>query len=219
MKPTPVDHYGLHWDKSVAWLHQERGTTNFLGMTQKSPFQVVDTGLCNHVIPVSSPLPDRLQWAEFARILDDPLTTAMLPIPNGGAYFIADPKDELSLFLTSLARLSSPIRSIVKPIWTMTSNQIQKALRESNIQPLVLSQATAKDQKLLSELAKLAHYTPRTVIVTGGADLVIPAPMQRIVTQLRSTNIHDLMTMPLETIGATILRRHARRENISEWKK
>lgn len=214
MSLTPVDHYGLHWDKSVAWLHQGRGAANFLGVNQKSPYQVVDAGMCNHLIPAAAPIPDKLQWAEFTKILHDPLVEAMLPLPNGGAFYIADPYDDLSLYLTSLARLSSPIKPIVKPLWTMTSNQVQKALRETNVQPLILSQTTAKDQKLLNEVAKLTNYTPRTVIVTGAADLVVPAPMQRIGTEIRSMNIHDLMTLPLENIGATVLRRYARKEDL-----
>lgn len=214
MSLQPVDHYGLHWDKSIAWLHQGRGAANFLGVNQRSPFQVTDAGMCNHLIPAAAPIPDKLQWAEFVKVLNDPLVRAMLPIPNGAGYFVADPYDDLSLYLTSLARLSSPIKPIVKPLWTMTSNQIQKALRETNVQPLVLSQATAKDQKLLSEIAKLINYTPRTVIVTGAPDLVVPAPMQRISTDIRSMNIHDLMTLPLENLGATILRRYARKEEL-----
>lgn len=214
MSLQPVDHYGLHWDKSIAWLHQGRGAANFLGVNQKSPFSVTDAGMCNHLIPAAAPIPDRLQWAEFTRILSDPLVQAMLPIPNGRGYFIADPSDELSLYLTSLARLSSPIKPIVKPLWTITSNQMQKALRETNVQPLVLSQATAKDQKILSEIAKLVNYTPRTVIVTGAAELVVPAPMQRISTGVQDMDIHDLMTLPLENLGATILRRYARKEDI-----
>lgn len=214
MSLTPVEHYGLHWDKSIAWLHQGRGATNFLGVNQKSPFQVVDAGMCNHLIPAAAPIPDKLQWVEFSKIIRDPLVEAMLPLPNGNGYFVADPYDDLSLYLTTLARLSSPIRPIVKPLWTMTSNQVQKALHETNVQPLVLSQATAKDQKLLTEIAKLTNYTPRTVIVTGSADLVVPAPLQRIITHIRLMNIHDLMTLPLENIGATVLRRYARKEEI-----
>lgn len=211
---TPVDHYGLHWDKSVAWLHQGRGATNFLGVAQKSPFQVVDAGACNHLIPAAAPIPDKLQWAEFTKVMHDPLVQAMLPIPNSKGFFIVDPYDDLSLYLTSLARLSSPIRPVVKPIWTAKSRQIQMALKETNVQPLVLSQATASNQKLLNEIAKLTNYTPRTVIVTGSADLVVPAPMQRITTDIRQMNIHDLMLMPLENIGATVLRRFARKENL-----
>jgi len=214
MSLQPVDHYGLHWDKSIAWLHQGRGAANFLGVNQKSPFTVADSGMCNHLIPAAAPIPDRLQWVEFARILNDSLVQAMLPIPNGGGFYLSDAYDDLSLYLTSLARLSSPIKAIVRPLWTMTSNQIQKALRETNVQPLVLSQATAKDQKILSEIAKLINYTPRTVIVTGAADLVVPSPMQRINTDIRSMNIHDLMTLPLENLGATILRRYARKEQL-----
>ena len=214
MSLTPVDHYGLHWDKSAAWLHQGRGASNFLGLNQRTPFEVVDAGMCNHLIPVAAPVPDKLQWAEFLKVVHDPLVRAMLPLPNGGAFYVADPYDDLSLYLTSLSRLSSPIRPIVKPLWTSTSSQIQRALRETNIQPLILSQATAKDQKLLNEVAKLTNYTPRTVIVTGSASLVVQSPMQRLTTEIRAMNIHDLMTLPLENIGATVLRRYARKEEI-----
>ncbi len=215
MSFIPVDHYGLHWDKSIAWLHQGRGAANFLGVSQRSPFQVADGGMCNHLIPTAAPVPDRLQWAEFSKILNDLLVKAMLPIPNGAGFFIVDPYDDLSLYLTSLARLSSPIKPIVKPLWTVTSNQVQKALRETNVQPLVLSQASAKDQKLLGEISKLINYTPRTVVVTGSADLVVTPPMQRIDTNVRSIDIHDLMTLPLENLGATVLRRFARKEDLN----
>lgn len=214
MSLTPVDHYGLHWAGSIAWLHQGRGATNFLGLNQKSPFQVTEAGMCNHLIPGAAPIPDKLQWVEFSKILADPLVSAMLPIPNSGAFFIEDPQDSLSLYLTSLARLSSPIKPIVRPLWMMRSAEIQKQLLTTNVQPLVFSQATAKDQKMLSEIAKLVHYTPRTVIVTGSADLVVPAPMQRIKTEIRSCDIHDLITLPLENLGATILRRYARKEQL-----
>jgi hypothetical protein len=214
MSQTPVDHYGLHWAGTVAWLHQGRGATNFLGLPQKSPFNVTEAGMCNHLIPGAAPTPDPLQWVEFSKILNDPLVQAMLPIPNGGAFFIEDPQDELSLYLTNLARLSSPIKPIVRPLWMMRSAEIQKQLTTTNVQPLVFSQATAKDQKLLTEIAKLVNYTPRTVIVTGTADLVVPAPMQRIKTEIRSFNIHDLMTLPLENLGTLVLRRYARKEQL-----
>lgn len=215
MTQVPVDHYGLHWDRSTAWLHQGRGAANFLGLNQRSPFKVADGGMCNHLIPTAAPIPDKLQWAEFSKILNDPLVQMMLPIPNGGGYFIEDPYDDLSLYLTSLARLSSPIQGIVKPMWTTKINQLQKLLMNTNVQPLVLSQATAKDQKMLSDVARLVNYSPRTVIVTGSADLVVPGPMQRIKTDIRSVNIHDLMTLPLENLGATILRRFARKEDMN----
>ena len=214
MNPTQVDHFGLHWNKSVAWLLQGRGATNFLGVNQKTPFQVVDAGACNHSIPTSIISPDATQWEAFTALVADPLVSAMLPLPNRQGFYMVDPHDDLSIYLSSLSRMSSPIRPVVKPIWTMTSNQIQKALRESNVQPLVLSQATAKDQRAINEIAKLIRYTPRTVILTGTADLVVPTPMQRITTNIQATDIHDLMTLPLEALGAAVLRRHARREEL-----
>ena len=212
---TPVDHYGLHWDRSTAWLHQGRGATNFLGLATKSPFQISVKEMCNHLIPSAAPVPDKLQWTAFAATLSDPLVNAMLPIPNGGGFFVSDRHDDLSLYLTSLSRLSSPITSIVKPIWRMKIRQIADELATTNVQPLVLTQATQKDQRLLTDIAKLVNYTPRTVIVTGANDLVVPPPMQRISTDIRDTDIHDLMTLPLENIGATILRRFARKEDIT----
>lgn len=53
-----TDHYGIHWDGSVAWLVQGRKGSNFVGLKGQCPFQV-QGGMCNHMVPTAAPIPDR----------------------------------------------------------------------------------------------------------------------------------------------------------------
>jgi hypothetical protein len=61
-------------------------------------------------------------------------------------------------------------------------------------------------------IAKSADYFPRTVVLTGGGDVVVPKNLHRIETKITKTPLADLLTLPLETIGAAILRKYARKE-------
>lgn len=215
MQPQAVSHYGLHWNGSVAWLLQQQSSVNFLQLGQVvSPF-VVERGLvCNHSIPVTSPQPDPQLWDRFRRWMSDPLVQAMLPIPNGGSYFLEDQGDSMSLIIRNLSRLSTPIQSVMQPLWTLSSRQIRRILEETNIQPAVFTQVSVLQQAQVTEISKLTNYSPRTVLLTGHGRIVVPAPVQRIQTELRPNDIEQLIELPLESIGAMIIRRHARKEEI-----
>lgn len=209
-----VDCYGLHWDGQVAWLCQGRGGTNFVGLKGQSPFRV-EGGMCNHLVPSAAPIPDRIHWDLFSKILSDPLTQVMLPVPvppGQNLFFVEDAHDDLGLLLTNLSRLSSPIRPVVKPIWTFKARDLEKELTSSNIQPLVLIQADQKSQTLIDAIHRLAPYKPRKVVITGRAEIVARQPFQRVTSTLRDFNINDLVSLPLESLGAMILRRIARKE-------
>lgn len=58
----------------------------------------------------------------------------------------------------------------------------------------------------------MAPYVPRPVIITGSPDVVVREPLRRIDTQLFEFPDQDLANLPLELIGALILRRYARKE-------
>lgn len=211
-----VEHYGLFWDGPVAWLLQGRGGSNFVGLREKTPFRVAG-GMCNHLIPPAAPIPDRIHWEKFLEIVNDPLVRAMLPIPRpegSRAFFVEDPYNDLAFHLASLSRLSSPIKGVVRPLWTVKVKDLEKELSSTNVQPLVLTQAEPKGQPVVDAIGDFSMMLPRTTILTGRGDMVVQKPMQRITTQIRNFDIEDLLTLPMENIGAAVLRRHARNEPI-----
>ena len=211
-----VNSYGIHWDGNVAWLIQGRGSTNFVGVKGKPPF-TARNGMCNHFIQASTaPTPDRSHWERFQPLLQDPLVQAMLPIPhaNPNNYFIDDRDDSLGIYLINLARLSSPIESVVRPAWTVRPRFLEKESDRTNVQPLVITQLSTKDQDLVSIAATMALYTPRTIIMTGAPEMVVRPPMQRITTSIQETDISALTQLPLEALGAFIVRRYARKEQL-----
>lgn len=211
-----LDHYGIHWDGPVAWLVQGRKGSNFVGLKAQCPFEV-KAGMCNHMVPTAAPIPDRVHWETWMKIFPDPLVQAMLPIPKPmgqSAYYVEDPYDDLGLYLATLSRLSSPIQRIIKPAWTMKAKQLEKELSSSNMQPLVLVQVDVKCQPVVDMIGKLINYAPRPVIMVGASDVVVRPPIQRINTEIRKHDLQDLMTLPLENLGATMIRRYARNEEL-----
>lgn len=213
----PVDSYGLHWDGPICWLVQGRASVNMVGSGAKCPF-VPEAGECNHHIAQNSPVPDRLIWDRFSDLLPDPLVQAMLPTPAPSgkrSFFIADQGDSLALYLACLSRLSSPIRATVKPLWMIEKADIQRQLTRSNIQPWVITQATTTKQDRVSQILQSVEYFPRTVILTGSEDLLLPRHTQRIETMIKDTTLQELLLLPLESLGAAVVRKYARREAIN----
>jgi len=212
-----VGNYGLHWDGNIAWLIQGRGGNNFVGVKAQVPFRATG-GMCNHLVPSAAPIPDRIHWEMWQKVADDPLVKAMLPLPappGRNVFYVNDPYDDLGYYLNTLSRLSSPIKPVVKPAWMFKVRDLERELHTTNIQPLVLVQADQKCQPLVDTIGKLALYTPRTVVITGKPEVVARTPIQRITSDIRSTDISDLMTLPMENLGALLIRRHARREDIN----
>ena len=174
--------------------------------------------MCNHLVPTAAPIPDKIHWAYFEKLLEDPLVQVMLPIPRAAGdrcFYISDNHDDLGLYLTCLSRLSSPITAVVKPTWMTRVTEIERKMTGSNIQAWVMTQTTTKDQGIVNTVAKGSSYLPRTVVFTGKDEIVVPAPMKRIATKIRDFNLEDLMTLPLESLGALIIRRFARKESLS----
>lgn len=211
-----VDHYGLHWDGAVAWLIQGRGTSNFAGLKARSPFQL-SAGMCNHLIPAAAPIPDRIHWEKFLGIIKDPLVDITLPIPRErgrNTFFVEDAFNDLSFYLSTLSRMSSPIKPIVRPMWGTKVKDLEKEMMTTNVQPLILAQAETKHQELVDTIVDMSMYSPRTTIVVGSPDIVVQAPMQRVKTCIRKHDLQEIIALPLENIGAAVLRRFARKEQI-----
>lgn len=212
-----VEHYGIHWGGPTAWLVQGRSSSNFIGLASKCPFEV-SGGECNHLVATTAPVPDRSHWLRFMELMQDPLVQAMLPLPRPAgekSFFVSDKGDTLSLYLACLSRLSSPIKPTVKPLWLLEKKDVDKNLNRSNIQPWVITQAQSKEQARVTQILQAAEYYPRTVIFTGSEDLVIPKKTARITTGITDIPIRELVTLPLESIGAAVLRKYARKEPLS----
>jgi hypothetical protein len=211
-----VENFGLHWEGSIAWLLQGRKASNFAGLRAQSPFQN-PKGMCNHLIPPAAQIPDRVHWEKFLEIFSDPLVQALLPIPHpkgGHLFFAEDPGQNLAFYLSTLSRMSSPIKTVLRPAWNFKAKELEKEVFSSNVQPLVIAQLVPKHQELLDLIGEMGQFGVRTIVACGSPDLVVQAPMKRIKTKITSVNLEELMTLPLENIGAMILRRYARREEL-----
>lgn len=215
-----VGTYGLHWTPDgIAYLHQGRSAMNFLSLKAPSPFAVIlpRRMMCNHLFPTGAAVPDPMHWSQFQALARDPLVQAMLPIPKpdheAGVYVMEDTNDELNLTLLTLSRMSSPLAPIVRPIWHYTPTDLNIELDRTNVQPLVLTQANPKHQKLLDGIISQARYSARRVVITGTADLVVSKPAVRLRTGLLAGEEGHIVSLPLEALGMTVLKRHARRED------
>lgn len=226
MSTTPnikaVGHYGIHWTSTgVAFLEQgdPKGGANALGLREKSPFRVRIQSkfkYCNHNIPLAVPNQHPKHIEMFDRLVEDALVDTMLPIPkdegSSGVYFIEDPTNSLLPYIALLAQMSSPIDSIIKPIWSYPLKTIMELMEVTNVQPLVLTDAGARDTDLLDKIGKFGLSAPRTVLITGSADVVCPRSVERITTTLSKFAIEDLIGLPWAALGAAVTRKDMRGE-------
>jgi hypothetical protein len=215
-----VPYYGVHnTPDGIAYLQQGRGGTNAVGLRAKSPFYVRLPGKprpCNHQISLSSPIPDPSHWDRFLRIINDPLVKIMLPvptpIPTPPVYL---PVTSLNEYIVALSRLTSPIYSVVYPIWVVPLEEINSQLATSNIQPLVLIDVKSKDTMLLPKLHMVSITQPRRLLLVGESNVIRPPGIETISTSIdKLVKLDDLSVLPLEQLGAMVLRRHMRRVKI-----
>jgi hypothetical protein len=218
----PVDHYGIHWtNDGIAFIEQggPRGGTNILGLAIKSPFRVRLPGKvrpCNHLIPVQAPQLNPLHIEAFRRVENDALVRVMRPIPKevgspAFTYFVA-PDQKLSLYTLLLSRMSSPISPIRLPIWSTNMATIVEELRQTNVQPLVISDVQPRDTEALKKLGSIASQLPRRLVVVGQQHVAIPSEAERLTTGITDLELADLIALPWEGYGATIVRRYMRHE-------
>lgn len=215
-----VSHYGIHWDESVAYLVQGRGSTNAIGSKKKSPFEVrlqSKRRNCNHQINLASPIPSDLHWDFMMQLMSDQLARAMAPIPklDGGVYYIEE-TPALLPNLTSLSLMTSPIHPVVMPMWSIDNPQVVVSeLSTTNLQPLIFTGAIPAHTRLLSDICRAAPIHPRKLIITGSRDVIVPPSCKRIVTDLSNPEIinpDDVASIQWDSVGSTIVRKFMRGE-------
>lgn len=209
-----AEYFGIHWIESIAWLVQDRDSVNFVGLRQKCPLKKPG-GDCPHQVPTDDIDPTKEQWDTFMEIADDPLVQAMLPIPHPAddkTFFIEDAGNNLSNTLITLSRLTSPTVTAVRPMWMLRKSIIRKELVSTNIQPLVVTGTIPRNRAMFEMLVEYSLFTPRTLVVTGAPEIVIPPQMKRISTAIDRDQATRLAELPLERIGAAIIKQHARME-------
>lgn len=216
---TPVSHYGLHYNDGVAFLHQGRNATNFIGLRSTSPFEVVTqkNKACPHIINTASPVPDRTHWDLFLRLFQDPLVQAMLPVPKERSSlvpFFNDPNNELAMDLVILSRLSSPIYPVVHPVGKHTVKQLIEELALTNIAPLVITGITQEEHNFMMSVVTEARTLPRKLIFTGEGNVPIVRPLERLSTDIWDFDDLTLAALPMESLGAALIRRFARGEKL-----
>jgi hypothetical protein len=167
------------------------------------------------MIPLSTPVPDQTHWEFFNHLVDDDLAQAMLPLPkrDSGIFFVEE-SDPVHTIVVMLSKMSSPIYPIVVPIWTVTPQAIANELLTTNVQPYVLYGVSAKHTKLIADLAKICLTAPRTLVLMGASDVVLPSNVRRIKTRLTSTqySLSNMMVLPWESLGAHVVRKYMRNE-------
>jgi len=141
----------------------------------------------------------------------------MLPIPRppgAKTFFLQDGPQIPSELLLGLARLSSPVSLPVKPMWMLRKAIIRRELEATNLQPFVVTGITSSHRAMMEMLVEYAQYTARTIVMVGTPEVVVPPSVERIETGLDESMLADLEQLPMEVIGASIIRRHARMESI-----
>jgi hypothetical protein len=216
---TVVSHFGVHWaNGNIAYIEQEKSGTNALGLPEKSPFVVQlpqRAGRCNHLIALAAPKPDQLHMQFLAKLInEDSLVRAMLPIPKTGTggFYVVDPANKLRLHLVLLSKLSSPITTVVRPFPSFNEAQIIEELQLTNVQPLVLTGVVAAHAPVLARIAERLPKLPRSLVLSGQADVPLPAGIQKLASEIDRYDLADLAGLPWETLGAVIVRRYMRRE-------
>lgn len=215
-----VKHFGIHWTKTgIAFLQQGRGGTNAIGLKERSPFFVKlprKSMPCNHMIAPAVPVPDVKHWNFFIKFFECPLFGAFLPVPkeDAGAYYVDDPGNQLGLYLVLLSTLSSPIYKPITPIGTLNVGAVIDELQVTNIQPFVLTLAGREHADLLEQIGTAIPRQPRRLIVTGASDVVLPPTFKRIVPTVTKWDTTDLALLPLEQLGAVVVRKHMRGEQL-----
>jgi hypothetical protein len=162
--------YGIHADQDgLYWIAQGGRPTNAVGQAKSIEITVVtDSGIkhCNHKIAPSSPVVAEDVWRAFLSIIDHPLVRAFFPVPCGSAppVFVPDQSRETLILLKTLSRLTSPIWSIVEPWKPGTARQALAKVRQSNVQPLVLTDVDGT----IGELLCLRHPEDRFILTGTG---------------------------------------------------
>lgn len=218
-----VTHYGLHLETDgVQYLVQDgRTADNFVGIPDRPPYEVRSryTGPCPHIIPARPEKPSAQDWEMFMAIYHDPLVQAMLPIPKqkmSKVPFFYDETGDINRWALNLCRMSSPKGPITMHAENFRTFLAQIYLCATNVCPLVISNVTTKYQVLTDEAVRTSQFLPRRLVIIGAdSHYVVQDPMHRVKTNLGNLiSEEDFINLPLEVLGANVLRKFARGEEI-----
>jgi len=197
-----VSHYGVHrTPEGIAYLHQAEGGENAVGVPDPSPFTVVQRRPCNHQIRLT----EAIGLTEFD-FLDDPLVQALAPLPRTSTkVFYIEASPLVSVLIQHLAEMSAPVKAIIQPFW-MRGKVDPRELQTTNVQPLIITQLSAKQTPEVQELVASSYSIPRTILLAGVQDVVVPQPGDRITTKLGQQHL----SIPWRRVGAALLKSHMR---------
>ena len=215
---TEVSRYGVHWAPGrIAFLEQQRGGTNAVGLRQPSPFFVKTPRrwLCNHLIATNAVNPAREHLTAFRTLIErNALVRFMLPIPKSDAQ--AGVIHELDIFYsTLLLKMTSPVKL---PVWWASManpKTVRDELEMTDIQPVVMAGVKVKQETMARELMQVSTTLPRRLLVITEGDVPLASNLEA--THLLSQDRTDLLALPWETLGAIVLRAHMRGEWDGTW--
>lgn len=218
-----VSHYGLHPQiDGVNYLVQDgRTADNFVGLPERPPYEVRSRfkGPCPHIIPVSPARPDPQDWEALMHIVHDPLVQALLPIPKvkySKIPYFYDEDGTITRWALNLCRLASPKGPLAMGADKLRIYIANTYLCNTNLAPLILTDVGIKVQSTVDELARMTPFLPRKLVVFGReSHFVVRDPMLRQTTKLGELISEDeFMMLPMELLGAHVLRKYARGEEI-----
>ena len=195
-------HYGLHrMEGDIALLVQQNRQDNVLGIPLDVDVKIAIRRPCTHQIDIN----DTLAGAED---FDDPLFHAMLPFPkiSGEPTLVLDQTPTNEILVNQLLELTSPNSfGTIFPFWIKRPEWYGLVLRETNIQPLVITQLGGDRVLPATNLANGAYHSPRRLIILAPPRMVLGPNVQRIETKLVP---QDLQGWDLRAVGAGALRQH-----------
>ena len=215
---TEVSRYGVHWAPGrIAFLEQQRGGTNAVGVRQPSPFRVRThrRWACNHLIATNATNPAREHLMVFRTLIEcNDLVRFMLPVPKADTQ--AGVVHDVDLFYTTLLlKMTSPVKLPI--FWASLANPkaIRDELEMTDVQPLVLAGVKVKHEVMARELMQVSTTHPRRLLVVTEGD--VPLAPNLTISDLLSRDRTDLLALPWETLGAIVLRAHMRGEWNGTW--
>ena len=217
-----IERYGVHWASGVAYLHQQHSAVNVIGLKQGSPFTTtakLRRQTCPHQISANAQLPAASLIDRFLHLVRTyDVVRFFLPIPAdppGVMVLRMQPEWEELHGLQILSRLCSPLTQ--QTLWAAhhSVETISALLTLTNLSPLVVVAHSYEESERVHELARAAALQPRKLllVVPPGTPLrPTMMPMSRDYEAFRAdVNLGDLVTQPLESLGAMVLRAYMRR--------
>lgn len=203
-----LDHYGLHWlEGDIGILVQDRKVDHVLGIQMDFDVAVKlpRKGLvCPHNINLSE--------AVCVPIPDDPLVTAMTPLPKefGEPGLFLNDTNENKALVRELLRLSSSRPSEMRPLWASEPQVVASQLQLTNLAPLVLFGYNDFYMHRFQKIVEASFYSPRRLIFLGPWNTVL---RPELVRHRPSISVEDIQSLPLEQIGADLLKKQMLRKS------